>query len=344
MTEDARARALAYVAGHHVMTLATHGPQGVWAAAVFYAHDGFRFVFLSASHTRHAQNMAAAPEVAATIQSDYDDWTAIKGIQLEGTVEQLDGARRAAALALARAGAAVCANSINPDRAASVVAEIEAGGGRAMAWTADVSDRFQVAAMIEQVSAELVEPIRAVGVGVPGRTRERRMETRFIVPGSMVANLDFVEGIFGNAGDPYLPENDAALDPLGWTGHTGCGQERVQIGDHGLGGSGLGNGVAAALVVRGIGVKQGPWPVVGAHAREPGHAGQDCRRGNPIWQNGPGAARVAEARNEHDGGATLRTALEKHPPPAADSHQPREVAVASDGAGLYRRKRHDIAA
>jgi hypothetical protein len=48
------------------------------------------------------------------------------------------------------------------------------------------------------------------------------METRFIVPGSMVANLDFVEGIFGNAGDPYLPENDAALDPLGWTGHTGC--------------------------------------------------------------------------------------------------------------------------
>lgn len=100
MTEDARARALAYVAGHHVMTLATHGPQGVWAAAVFYAHDGFRFVFLSASHTRHAQNMAAAPEVAATIQSDYDDWTAIKGIQLEGTVEQLDGARRAAALAL----------------------------------------------------------------------------------------------------------------------------------------------------------------------------------------------------------------------------------------------------
>lgn len=60
-----------------------------------------------------------------------------------------------------------------------------------------------------------------VVVGVPGGQRERRMETRFIVPGSMVANLDFVEGIFGNAGDPYLPENDAALDPLGWTGHTG---------------------------------------------------------------------------------------------------------------------------
>lgn len=65
----------------------------------------------------------------------------------------------------------------------------------------------------------LLRPL--VVVGVAGRTRERRMETRFIVPGSMVANLDFVEGIFGNAGDPYVPENDSALDPLHWTGHTG---------------------------------------------------------------------------------------------------------------------------
>ena len=51
---------------------------------------------------------------------------------------------------------------------------------------------------------------------------DRTMETRFIVPGGLVANLDFVEGIFGNAGDPYLPEHDASLDPTTWTGHTGC--------------------------------------------------------------------------------------------------------------------------
>ena len=31
-----------------------------------------------------------------------------------------------------------------------------------------------------------------------------------------------METIFGNGGDPYLPENDAALDVLHWTGHTGC--------------------------------------------------------------------------------------------------------------------------
>jgi hypothetical protein len=50
----------------------------------------------------------------------------------------------------------------------------------------------------------------------------KSMETRFFAPASMVSNLDFVEGIFGNGGDPDLPENDAALDGLHWSGHTGC--------------------------------------------------------------------------------------------------------------------------
>lgn len=50
----------------------------------------------------------------------------------------------------------------------------------------------------------------------------KTMETRFLAPASLVSNLDFVESIFGNGGDPYLPENDAALDVRHWTGHTGC--------------------------------------------------------------------------------------------------------------------------
>ncbi|HWR52973.1 MAG TPA: hypothetical protein VN428_17820, partial [Bryobacteraceae bacterium] len=55
-----------------------------------------------------------------------------------------------------------------------------------------------------------------------GPDPEKTMELRFFAPASLVSNLDFVEGIFGNAGDPFLPENDAALDPMHWTGHTGC--------------------------------------------------------------------------------------------------------------------------
>ncbi|MEY3479349.1 MAG: hypothetical protein RIQ71_124 [Verrucomicrobiota bacterium] len=57
---------------------------------------------------------------------------------------------------------------------------------------------------------------------VPGVTPEKSMEVRFFVPGGLVCNLDFVESIFGNAGDPNLPENDAGLDAEHWTGHTGC--------------------------------------------------------------------------------------------------------------------------
>lgn len=57
---------------------------------------------------------------------------------------------------------------------------------------------------------------------VPGVRAEKTMEIRFFAPGGLVSNLDFVESIFGNAGDPSLPENDAALDTEHWTGHSGA--------------------------------------------------------------------------------------------------------------------------
>ncbi len=57
---------------------------------------------------------------------------------------------------------------------------------------------------------------------VPGFTPQKTMEVRFFVPGNLVSNLDFVESIFGNGGDPLLPANDSALDAEHWTGHTGC--------------------------------------------------------------------------------------------------------------------------
>ncbi len=55
-----------------------------------------------------------------------------------------------------------------------------------------------------------------------GFAKEKSLEVRFFAPGNLVSNLDFVESIFGNAGNPYLPKNDAALDTEHWNGHTGC--------------------------------------------------------------------------------------------------------------------------
>jgi hypothetical protein len=57
---------------------------------------------------------------------------------------------------------------------------------------------------------------------VPGVCSQKTMEIRFFAPGSLVSNLDFVESIFGNGGNPFLPRNDAGLDVEHWTGHSGC--------------------------------------------------------------------------------------------------------------------------
>ena len=99
MSDAVRQAALDYLATHQVLTLATHGDGVVWAAAVFYVHEGWSLYFLSAGHTRHARNIANQPRVAGTIQEDYRDWGAIKGIQLEGMVTLLS-VRRLGRLAL----------------------------------------------------------------------------------------------------------------------------------------------------------------------------------------------------------------------------------------------------
>ncbi len=57
---------------------------------------------------------------------------------------------------------------------------------------------------------------------IPGYCGRKSMEVRFFAPSGLVSNLDFVESIFGNAGDPLVPANDAALDVKHWSGHTGC--------------------------------------------------------------------------------------------------------------------------
>jgi len=57
---------------------------------------------------------------------------------------------------------------------------------------------------------------------IPGFAAEKRMEVRFFAPGGFVSNLDFVESIFGNAGNPVLASNDAGLDVDHWSGHSGC--------------------------------------------------------------------------------------------------------------------------
>lgn len=65
----------------------------------------------------------------------------------------------------------------------------------------------------------MVKPI--VSPSVPGVMEEKRMEVFFAAPGSFVSNLDFIESVFGNNGDPSFHSNDSGLDIDRWSGHTG---------------------------------------------------------------------------------------------------------------------------
>ncbi len=129
MSAPVTEKSLAYLRGHNVMTLATAGEDGPWAAAVFYVNEGFTLNFLSAPTTRHAANIAANPQVAATVQEDYHDWREIKGVQLDGAAVMLSRTESAAASARFAAKFPLLENL------AAAPAEVARAYGR-MAWYA----------------------------------------------------------------------------------------------------------------------------------------------------------------------------------------------------------------
>ena len=91
MSEILKQQILDYLKSHNTMTLATCAGEEPWAATVFYASDELQLYFFSAPEARHSVNLSSNPRVAATVQEDYKDWRAIKGIQLEGRVLPVEG-------------------------------------------------------------------------------------------------------------------------------------------------------------------------------------------------------------------------------------------------------------
>jgi len=91
MTDELHEKVQRYLREHHVMTLASFGDEGSWAAAMFYANDGFGIYFLSSPTTRHCRNLANDPRVSAAVHEDYADWREIKGVQMEGMASVLAG-------------------------------------------------------------------------------------------------------------------------------------------------------------------------------------------------------------------------------------------------------------
>ncbi len=125
MTDHALDRALDFLDRHHVMTLATCGASGPWAAAVFYVRDGLRLCFVSSPSSRHCTDLAADPRVAGTVQDDHRDWPDIQGVQLEGRAAALDGADAARVRALYAARFPVAAGG--PNTPAPIAAALAKG-------------------------------------------------------------------------------------------------------------------------------------------------------------------------------------------------------------------------
>ena len=94
--EDIRAVALAYLAAHNTVSLATIGPDGPWATTVFYVNLGLHLYFLSEPKTLHVQNLAHSPTIAATVNEDYRDWREIKGVQMAATCTEVTSKRELA--------------------------------------------------------------------------------------------------------------------------------------------------------------------------------------------------------------------------------------------------------
>lgn len=83
-----------YLAGHHVMSLATAADGDLWAASVFYCFDDTmaRLLYYTSPGTRHGRLSQMGGRVAATICDQQRDVTQLAGIQLEGRAHMLDGA------------------------------------------------------------------------------------------------------------------------------------------------------------------------------------------------------------------------------------------------------------
>ncbi len=104
MSTELERQVVAFLSAHHVMSLATLGPDGPHAANLFYALDGLALVWVSDPVTRHSLHVEADPRVAATIAPDYTDFAAIRGVQIAGTAQRIAAdAVRARYLALMEA-------------------------------------------------------------------------------------------------------------------------------------------------------------------------------------------------------------------------------------------------
>lgn len=102
MSSSLTERLRGFLKEHNTMTLATVNELGQpESAAVFYAEtDALCLYFVTERSSRHGRNLQYRPRVAATIQTDGQQWATIHGLQLEGLCRKVPLLERPKALAV----------------------------------------------------------------------------------------------------------------------------------------------------------------------------------------------------------------------------------------------------
>jgi len=79
----------AFLAAHHVMSLATMGSSGPHATSLLYACDGLALIWVSEPDSQHSREIEADPRVSATVAPDYSDFAIIRGVQITGAARRV---------------------------------------------------------------------------------------------------------------------------------------------------------------------------------------------------------------------------------------------------------------
>jgi uncharacterized protein YhbP (UPF0306 family) len=85
---DITKKALELLHSEHIVTLATCDGKRPWAAAVYYVLSNKSFYFFSNPDSRHIVNSAEGKPVAATVHEPSSGWSDIRGVQMEGKIEE----------------------------------------------------------------------------------------------------------------------------------------------------------------------------------------------------------------------------------------------------------------
>jgi len=78
-----------YLKTHNTCTMALSRDNIPSAHTMYYVSHGFRIYFLSAPKTEKTQRIMINPQVAVTVDEPYEDWSEIKGLQIQGSIVEV---------------------------------------------------------------------------------------------------------------------------------------------------------------------------------------------------------------------------------------------------------------